>query len=51
MFVISSTLSCTQIIFSEGVYSKKNDVSLKEEGSTLKGKNLLPMGANSFLLE
>ena len=22
-----------------------------EKGSTLKGKNLLPMGANSFLLE
>ena len=25
--------------------------SPSEKGSTLKGKNLLPMGANSFLLE
>ena len=25
--------------------------SLSEKGSTLKGKNLLPTGANSFLLE
>ena len=24
---------------------------LSEKGSTLKGKNLLPQGANSFLLE
>ena len=27
------------------------DRSLCEKGSALKGKNLLPMGANSFLLE
>ena len=27
------------------------DFSPTEKGSTLKGKNLLPVGANSFLLE
>ena len=28
-----------------------SDFSPTENGSTLKGKNLLPLGANSFLLE
>ena len=28
-----------------------SELFLPQKGSTLKGKNLLPMGANSFLLE
>ena len=32
-------------------YSTCEAISEKGEGSTLKGKNLLPVGANSFLLE
>ena len=32
-------------------YSVKMTLFLFEKGSTLKGKNLLPGGANSFLLE
>ena len=39
-----------------GTFSREATLSklfclLFEKGSTLKGKNLLPMGANSFLLE
>ena len=37
-------------------YTSEDDISIRfcfpsEKGSTLKGKNLLPLGANSFLLE
>ena len=33
----------------EGITNIINMLLLSEEGSTLKGKNLLPRGANSFL--
>ena len=44
------------IIFKGNGYTLKGDNSVIdfacfEKGSTLKGKNLLPVGANSFLLE
>ena len=34
-----------------GEVTVKTDMSRSEKGSTLEGKNLLPLGANSFLLE
>ena len=37
--------------FSEEATPSKLFCIPSEKGSTLKGKNLLPMGANSFLLE
>ena len=58
----SSTYSLLVLIFnlltSRGMDTLSGEVTLSkvfclpsEKGSTLKGKNLLPVGANSFLLE
>ena len=54
LFSHISTISTTGIketgyTFGGGNLSKKN-LPPSEKGSTLKGKNLLPTGANSFLL-
>ena len=38
-------------IFSREITLSNLILSSSEKGSTLKGKNLLPVGANSFLLE
>ena len=46
-----SVFLCTKPLIKRSALKGKNMLAPCEKGSTLKGNNLLPRGANSFLLE